>query len=214
MDVKVVFLIGTIIVIIVGAFLYKKKSFDSRLQVLLVLVAFALAMGWDLLKDDQKGQEEKAAIVLILKSELAETNAVINFNLKILEDDLKALKEKKEVIPPLVLLSTDAWISARLRNNVFLHNTADLLRFVNLYTMIYMVNEKIRYREQYRIQNQPMSNYHFRLEQIDKDVEQVLQKILPVLINAQQALDRVYKWKVVGPSFHIKNGQVIDGIFN
>ena len=155
--------------------------------------------------------KDKTTLLTMLKVELSEINATVNQNLQTITENLKLLKEQKEVLRPLLLFNTDAWAAAKLRNNSFLDTTADLFKFLNLYTVINIANEGIKYRENYRVSNQGMFDYGSKLEKIDEDIKIKLEKIRPLLQNAQAALYVIQIDKVNGRSFSIDStGFVID----
>lgn len=178
------------------------------LDILLVVLGFSLGVVWDMFKDYRKDAKERDAIVTMLKMELAENNGVVNSNLKTIESNRKARENAKRTVTPLQLLKTDTWTGAKLRNNLFIKDTADLMKLVNLYSAINIMNEKIQFRENYRISNQAMTNYDDVLSVIDNDIEAGLKKTLPFLSNAESCLYRMHSLKVRGKSFTIEEGIV------
>ena len=216
MKYQIIILVGIIALSLIGIVLIGGKGCDESvnirrilMDVFLVVLGFLLAICWDVYKDYRTDQKERKAIILILKNETSSIYGSINTNLETIDANQKLLKENKEVLRPLIPLKIDGWTSAQLRNTVFLENTADLVRFVHLYTAISIANEKIKSRESYRMLGYITSDYLSRLSKIDLDVKQCLEKTLPLLKEAQDVLDRVYNWKVEGPSFQIENNGVV-----
>ncbi len=211
--ISIVFLAVTGIILLIGQHPHDKEMFDMKrviLDVLLVFLGFSLAVAWDVIKDYRHDSKEKAAIITMLKFELGENHAVIEQNLKIIQTNRKAMGNAQQTMIPLSLLKTDAWDSAKLRNNLFVKNTSDLFKLVNLYTAVHIVNEKIVFRENYRISNQAMSNYNEVMKIIDNSIEEALTKTLPLLENTQNSLDKMHSLKVEGPGFTITNGFVAE----
>lgn len=178
------------------------------IDIVLVLLGFSLAVTWDIIQDTRKEKAERESIVVMLQSELGSIHAEINENLKTLDKNLVELETGKEVVRPLLALDTDAWESAKLRNSIFIKNTGDLFKMVNLYAAIDVINEKIRFRENYRMTNQAMSNYNERLKIIDNDIKQALEKVKEYHRIAQEYLHKAYPLVVKGYSFSLNTGIV------
>jgi len=179
------------------------------LEIFFIILGFSLAVVWDMIRDFRTEQQEIRSITIMLKSELSQTHATIQSNIKTIDANQKILSEGKEVIAPLLLLPSDAWNSAKLRNSLFLKETSDLFCFMNLYTGISIVNSKIINRENYRTANQAMNNYHDRLSKIDLDIKEALEKLSPLLQTAQNTIYRLYVWKVEGGSFQVSEKGVV-----
>lgn len=145
---------------------------------------------------------------MMLQSELGNIHAEIINNLQTIEANLNALKSGQEVVRPLLILDTNAWESAKLRNNIFIKNTADLFKMVNLYSAVHIINEKIRFRENYRMSNQALSNYNERLKIIDNDIKEAIGQIKGLHTIAQEYLHKTYPLIVKGYSFTSDKGIV------
>ncbi|MFA6142530.1 MAG: hypothetical protein WC738_04455 [Candidatus Omnitrophota bacterium] len=178
------------------------------LDIALVILGFSLAVVWDVIKDARQENAERQSIILMLQSELGEMHAGINTNLDTVNANLQALETSKEVVRPLIFLQTSAWESAKIRNNIFIKNTDDLFKLVNLYSAVHVVNEKIRFRDNYRMSNQAMTNYNDRLKIIDSDIKQALEKLREFHSIAQEYIHRDYPMVVKGYSFALDQGRV------
>jgi hypothetical protein len=165
---------------------YKQIIFE----VSLVLFGFSLAMVWDNCKTIKVERREKKSLVTMIQFELAQINGAITNNIQTIEANLEAIEKNKEIIRPLMPLNTIAWESAKLRNTIFIENTGDLFKLVNLYTAAHIINEKIRFRENYRLFNQAMPNYRERIGKIDRDIKQALEKIKGLLTIAQEFIHK------------------------
>ena len=177
-------------------------------DVVLVLLGFGLGIAWDIIKDYRKEKAERESIVLMLQSELGSMFAAINTDLSVIDKNLLALNNKQEVLQPLLLLETNAWESAKLRNNIFIKNTGDLFKLINLYTTVYIINEKIKFRENYRVSNGVMPNYIEKLIIIDNDIKQALTKMKSLHEAAQQFLHSEFPLIVKGYGFSLVDGKV------
>jgi len=178
------------------------------IDIVLVLIGFSLAVTWDIIKDTRNEKSERESIVVMLQSELGSIHGEINENLKTLEKNLLELEIGKEVVRPLLVLDTAAWESAKLRNGIFIKNTGDLFKMVNLYAAISIINEKIRFRENYRMTNQAMSNYNERLKIIDDDIKHALENMNEYHKIAQEYLHKAYPLIVKGYNFSLNTGIV------
>jgi hypothetical protein len=176
--------------------------------VALVLIGFSLAMIYDNIKEINIEKKERKSLVTMLQFELANMHATITNNLKIAESNLELLQSGEQNIKPLELIETAAWESAKLRNHIFVKNTGDLFKLANLYSAIHLVNEKIRFRENYRVANQSTVNYTEILRKIDTDIKSALEKTKKFHKLAQDFLYKEYPLIVKGYSFSLDRGEV------
>lgn len=214
MKITFLLLIISLLVIMGVLFLASRDKQDKInykqviLNVALVLFGFSLAITWDNIREVRIERKERESLVIMLQAELGHIHGAITNNLQTIEANLEALNKGKEIVRPLVLFETTAWESAKLRSNIFIRNTGDLFKIVNLYSAIHIVNEKIRFRENYRMGNQAMSNYNERLKKIDNDLKQALEKIKGFHVIAQEFLHKEYPIVVKGYSFTLDKGLV------
>lgn len=187
---------------------------EVALGVALVLLGFCLAVIWDNIKDIKREKAERESLVIMVQLELANIYGTIDINIKTIQTNLKKLEAKSESVSPLVLFETSAWESAKLRNNVFIKNTGDLLKVVHLYTAIHVINEKVRFRENFRMANQAMPNYTERMKMIDSDISQNLEKAKGLLTSAQDFFDKNYPFLVKGYSFLLDDKGMVNEVKN
>lgn len=182
---------------------------DIIINVSLVLLGFSLAIIWNDIQEANIAKKERESLVTMIQLELGCIHGSITHNLKTIEANRKALEEGKgAVLRPLILLEMTAWESAKLRNNVFIKNTGDLLKLAYLYTVIDLTNEKIRFRENYLMSNQAMSNYGKNLRIIDDDIKQILEKTKKFHSIAQEFIHKEYPLVVKGYSFSSESGLI------
>ena len=177
-------------------------------DVALVVLGFVLAVAWDNIKEQRMESKEKGAIITMLKMEFAENCATINEDLVCIQETREARQNGKRNMAPLSLLKEDAWMSAKLRNKIFIRDTIDLMKLVNLYSFVHLVNERIQFRENYRISNQAASNYDDAIAILDHDIEDVLNRMLSILKDTENSLDKIYPVKISGPRFVAKDGMI------
>lgn len=210
-----IILLAIIFLAIVGVLASVNNDRSSKInyrnivvEITLVLLGFSLALTWDTFKEAKKEKKERESIVFMLQSEMGSIHGAVNSNLETIQANLAAMEKGKETVRPLLLLDTDAWESAKLRNNVFIKNTGDLFKMVNLYSAIHIINEKIRFRENYRVANQALINYIERLKIIDNDIKNAFEKVKGLHVNAQKFLHEEYPMVVTGYSFSLDKGVV------
>lgn len=132
--------------------------------VVATLVGFVFAAGWDLWKERRRESHERQKAIHFLQREIAVNIQILDANYETLEKDTEAAKQQKEVVIPLSLLETQVWQSTRLSG--FLASLRpDLAREIDLtYSRSLIYNQKIQWREFYRLTNQAMDNYARRRE--------------------------------------------------
>ena len=187
----------------------EKLNYGTKvMSVALVCLGFSLTWTVDVIKQTLTERKERAGIVKMLQFELAEMHATIISNLKAIPPNPVQTNTVATNTRPLLLLNTAAWETAKLKHSIFVTNTGDLFKLVNLYTATHVANEKIRARENYRLYNQAMTDHQEKLNAIDADIRQTLEKTMRFHSIAQQFLHSQYPFTIEGYSFSFDDGVV------
>ena len=109
------------------------------------------------LRDVFRQKKERKHILQLLLEELINISESADNNFYVIEGDKMAALEGRQILSPLLLLPTDNWISIRLRNREYLENIFQLRDLVTLYEAVSRVNDKIRNRNKFNLQNQALS---------------------------------------------------------
>jgi len=128
------------------------------------------AMGqYNLAQTERKEREE--AVRIALAEELNFNERAVAENGKNLQSELHVLKERRSLIVPLQTLHTGAWELLRVYIPPELTATPSTLTHVaTVYRITLRVNEVLRSREDYRIHNGAMSNYHEQMQAYDEQL--------------------------------------------
>jgi hypothetical protein len=138
---------------------------------------FGLTMLWDL----YQSRKREKAILFAVSSDIYENIEVLKNNQSILEEELEILNKNKMIVNPLDLLRSGFWDLLKI-NLPFTHvrNQKLLLKIIEVAQLTNSVNETIRSRENYRIHNQAMTDYTFRMKSYDeillKDIKTLLKQ--------------------------------------
>ena len=152
----------------------------------IAILSFGLAVAWDIIKSHREEGQRSEAVLSALKQELLANAEILQVNRSILEQEIAIVDQKKEVVEPLSLLQNSSWDVVKIQIPKILANNMDnLINIRKTSQLIDRVNETIRSRENYRINNGAMSNFNSHLKLYDQrllqDGEQ-LQKTLQELM--------------------------------
>ena len=144
--------------------------------------------------------------------ELPQNHANINNVRNILTKDLDDLQNGKLSITPLISFRFTAWEQAQYGQADLLGHaeTADVMALRNCYFILYILEGKIRDREQYRLFNEGKAGFVERMQALDRNILDKLDHAQEVLEQAQEFLERIHQWKVKGRSFSLDRGLVIE----
>jgi hypothetical protein len=135
---------------------------------LLVIIGFVLAIAWDGWKDHRETTEQNKALNRVVASDLSVNKTHVEFVLKFLNAELEALKEGKSVVQPLPLLQDSFWEIVKLHPPSDLIESGRFEKLNKLMSVTSVVNDQIRSRENYRLQNGAMSNFAERMNMYDR----------------------------------------------
>ncbi len=155
------------------------------------IVGFLLTISWDIYKYNRDQNEKDKAVLRTLSLEISENKKTINQNEIAIEAELKVLDQNKSIISPLGLLNNNSWEFVKLNLPKKLINDSTALEFVSeISKLIREVNGIISSRENYRINNEAMSNYSTRIGLYDnlinskqKELKTKLETDLPDIIS-------------------------------
>lgn len=200
-----------LLILIVVFFLsenFKKDALNILFNLLLVVLGFSLAMLWDNVKSEREEKKEAESIVVLLRLETGSIHGAIENNIKMLNININA-KDIASIPPPsLCRLKSSTWESAKLRNNIFIKNTGDLIQLENLYTLVTIVNEQIVFRENFINTNFNTKSYLENIKRIDSWLLRTIYQTKKINEIVQDYLYAIPPEKIEGYSFEISNDKV------
>lgn len=140
-------------------------------------------MFWDYVKS---GYQQKNSLQVIINELDLNTDIMVQ-NYSIVNQELEILKDDLSIVEPAIKLNTN-FSSFLIMNcpRVFKDNPELLTKMRKIERITTAINGIIESRENYRISNGAMSNFHTRLEKYDlslKDYLEDLNSILPEFIS-------------------------------
>lgn len=139
--------------------------------VLATLIGFLLTIAWDIYKYRRDTKRKDDAIISAVNEELIANIFICQSNKNALEQEIIFLKEKKSLVSPIVLLQNGAWDLIKINFPTQIEKDEKLLlKIRSLTQLIQYINENIRSRENYRINNGAMSNYESKLQKYDNSI--------------------------------------------
>lgn len=191
----------------------RSSCFQAIVVIISVYLGFFASFALNHIITSQEEQKEKDKIIVLLKKEFSQNYANLNNIETLLKADLDFLKKGKITITPLGDFYFDAWDKVRSSNSNFLIKmaTKDFMKLTNCYFILKIIQTKVRDRELYRIYNESRSsNFLERMEVLDKNILDAVEKIRPVFKQAQDYLYEIHDWKVAGGSFYTDEGLVVE----
>jgi hypothetical protein len=159
---------------------------------------------------EKERQNDK--IIKLLKVEFIDNFAILNNTKKLLEEDLMLLKKNKFIALPLCPFTYDAWERSQFGSADFLvdADTDDFMKLSSLYFILRIIDAQVRNRENYRLQYEGKSGFAERMAILDARILKSIQRVIPVMEQAQKYLDKIHKWKTKGKSFYLDEDIVTD----
>ena len=127
------------------------------------LIGFILTIAWDLQKLKRDENEKKNMILKIIDEELKANKKNIEWNTNTLDAELGLLEIKMDMVGPLLLLKTGFWEVLKIHMPLSLLSKEDLGRLRSIIHLAEQINETIRSRENYRINNLELSGFRGRI---------------------------------------------------
>ncbi len=140
-----------------------------------------LTMLWERGKERKRTVEERRKAVAIVITELKENLGVAAENLTFFEKNLQLLKEGKMLNAAPVPMRDACWIVAKSSGNLFFLDPKSLGIIADTYITINFMNEQIRARENFRINNPALSRYAETLSQIDHTIAERMKNLPPMV---------------------------------
>ena len=137
--------------------------------VIATVIGFGLTMLWDIFKEHRGEERERLTLLRGVKQDIGDNAVICARNQQILQQELEVLGERKAVVVPLSPLKSGMWDVLKLRLPASSEAELKLLQQIRDYTsLLDQINEAIRSRENYRLGNEAMSNFHERLRLYDE----------------------------------------------
>lgn len=137
-----------------------------------------LVMVWDYYKVGKESSERDRRMLIGAKHELMTNRYILETNSELLEEDIGNLKEKKEVLTPLTPFRNEFWNLIKINPPLNLLKVGDFYDIGGAYYRINYINEIIRLREAYRIENTGKDDYSEKMLYYD---EFLLPKLLELV---------------------------------
>jgi hypothetical protein len=154
--------------------------------VVATIFGFVLTMIWDIYKNRRDTKTKETAIIRAIKEELITNLAILENDEKILTHELTILEKDLSLVAPLESIFDGTW--DLLKINLPQKLTAnDLVSIRVINQMTNQINENIKSRENYRINNLAMDNYSSRLKKYDEG-------ILDMIANLKLKLKDIDSW--------------------
>jgi len=186
----------------------KKDSLNILFNLLLVFLGFSLALLWDNVKSERDEKKEAESIVVLLRLETGRIYGAIENNIKVLNRNINAKDIASAPPSSLSRLESSSWNSAKLRNNIFIKNTGDLIQIENLYTLVSIANEQIIFRENFINANFNTQYYLENLKRIDSELLRTISHTKELNEIVQNYLYAIPPEKIEGYSFEMSKGKV------
>lgn len=142
---------------------------------------FVLTMIWDYWKSTQQRKQLQNNLLILLSDELKYNILVIKNNKSLLTQELNYLKENKSIVNALDIPREDFWEMFKLNYDYRFFSVERVKLIKDVYYITSSIIENIKSRENYRISNQAMSNFHIRM-----------QKYNEILLNLFDKFEQLY----------------------
>jgi hypothetical protein len=142
------------------------KGFVSG--VLATIIGFALTVTWDIIKTHNESDKRDVAVLTAIKEDIAINLETLKYNKFLLQEDIKAIGEHKSIVQPMNQLQNGFWDIVKLNlPKKLISSPAIFLRVREAAGLTEYINEIIRSRESYRLNNGAMDNYYRHLKMYD-----------------------------------------------
>lgn len=152
------------------------------------IIGFIMTMLWDTFKFKRESKEREETVLSAVKEELISNLSILQYNQTLLQKEIEVIDENRSVVAPLSILQTGFWDLVKINLPQKLRKGNILVRIRRLAQLTDQINEKIQSRENYRINNQAMSNYHRRMKLYDETLLESIGILLKSLEELQPLL--------------------------
>lgn len=167
----------------------RQRLITRRDLVIIVVTAVLTLVGsradrwWESRREDRNGN-------WALMLERDRNIKVAKYDVGLLREDLVALKDGQSLVTPLLALDQSMW-AAVVRSDLILDGGLAFTQPAeNLYDNIYLLNERIRLRETFRLTCRTSVAFNDDLAKIDGMVLSDAEQVLAVLEDSQRAAPR------------------------
>jgi hypothetical protein len=154
------------------------------------VVGFILTMVWDFFKFRRETLAREQALLNIIQYELNENISILDINEAILKQELEVLDEHKSVVPPLIQLQSGFWdllkINLSFPKKIRKFDTS--INLIRIAKNLTEMNETIKSRQDYRINNEAMSNYNSRMKIYDDMLLHGSEELRKLLTELQEEI--------------------------
>jgi hypothetical protein len=168
------------------------------------ILGFVLTILWDINKAKRESIEKDKAVIKAINEELLSNKKCLEQNLERLQTELDILNKGKNIVQPLFILKTGFWELAKVQ---FPRTLLRGNRLVSLRSIVFyaeQANEEIRSRENYRIHNEAMSNFHHRMHLYDESIGGVLRLLAAEMAVFENEINNESGIGLLSHLFHLK----------
>lgn len=159
-------------------------------------------MIWDILKYNRDKKNKEKTIVSAVEKELAQNISVLINNKDILEKELKLIdKQGKTIITSLSRLKNGFWDLVKIHLPKKYDNPDFLLKTNNVFTLTDILNDQIRNREAFKINNMALNNYNETVKIYDQLINKIIEELidetsglLEMSAHEESRTDKILKW--------------------
>lgn len=156
------------------------------------LIGFIFAVIWDMYKNWRDTQKKDLAIISTVREELLANVVTLSSIMHDMKRELELLKEHKSLVPSLTPVHTASWnliiasFPQQLSANIQIFN--DLRQAI---LTSHDLNEVIKSRENYRINNGSMTNFESRLTKYDMEILQYAEFLQKEIIKLSEWFNKL-----------------------
>lgn len=181
--------------------------------VLVAVYAALLPLIWSHIVRSTEQATYNDGLVRGLKIEMSQNLAAVNNIKGVLEHELELLEQNQFELTPLLDFRFEAWNQAKTGPGNFLEkvgrtDTAGFYKLTYCYTVLNIVQQKVRNREMYRYLHEGRAGFAERMKQLDRSILSILDRVQEIVSTAQVYLYTIHDWKVKGESFTVEVGLV------
>ncbi|MEK7542638.1 MAG: hypothetical protein AAB524_02975 [Patescibacteria group bacterium] len=172
-----------LVLLITGVFTKLLNTFNKEFLsgAGVAIFSFLLAAAWDEYKFRRDVRRKDEAVMFAVQEDLRSNLKIAEENKRMLEEELSVLKDHRTITPPLRLLGEGFWTLVRVNPPQKLVRLDSIVKIHGIGNLTGSVNEMLRSRENYRIQNQAMDNFCKRLETYDRVLIEEITKLQSIL---------------------------------
>jgi hypothetical protein len=135
-------------------------------------------MIWDIYKYKRDKKEKEKTVTSAVEKELKQNISILLNNKGILEKELTLIENGKAIITPLNRLKNGFWDLIKIHLPKKYDNPDYLLKIDEVFSLINIVNNQIRNREMFKINNKALSSYNSILKVYDEYINDLTIKLI------------------------------------